>query len=84
MVSKMQDAMQEALDAKVDEYITEFPRLNEHVKDRIFQLLKTQSRVVVHHVEAILKAELAKPFTFKCSSKTSANWKKELSHLSIF
>lgn len=64
MVSKMQEAMQEALDAKVDEYITEFPRLNEHVKDRIFQLLKTQSRVVVHHLEAILKAELAKPFTF--------------------
>jgi hypothetical protein len=64
MVSKMQDAMQEALDAKVDEYITEFPRLNDHVKDRISQLLKTQSRVVVHHLEAILKAELAKPFTF--------------------
>lgn len=64
MVFQMQDALQEALELKVDEYITDFPRLNDFVKDRILELLKKQSRIAVHHFEALLKAERAKPFTF--------------------
>ena len=64
MVSQMQAALQEALEAKVDEYITDFPRLNDFVKDRIVILLKKQSKIVISHFEAMFRAELAKPYTF--------------------
>ena len=64
MVSQMQDALQDALELKVDEHINDFPRLNDFVKDRILELLKKQSRIAIHHFEALFKAELAKPFTF--------------------
>ena len=64
MVSQMQDALQEALEIKVDEYISDFPRLNEFVKDRMTELLKQQSKTVIYHFGALLKAEVAKPFTF--------------------
>lgn len=64
MTSQMQDALQDAIEMKVDEYINDFPRLNDFIKDRILELLKKQSRIVVHHFEALFKAELAKPFTF--------------------
>ena len=64
MVSQMQAALQAALEAKVDEYITDFPRLNDFVKDRIVILLKKQSKIVISHFEAMFRAELAKPYTF--------------------
>ena len=64
MVSQMQDALQEALDVKVDEYITDFPRLNQFIKDRILDLLQKQAKSVMYLSEALLKAEVAKPFTF--------------------
>ena len=64
MVSQMQAALQEALEAKVDEYITDFPRLNDFVKDQIVILLKKQSKIVISHFEAMFRAELAKPYTF--------------------
>ena len=64
MVSQMQDAMQEALEVKVDEYVTDFPRLNQFIKERILELLQKQAKSVMQLSEALLKAEAAKPFTF--------------------
>ena len=64
MVSQMKDAMLEAIDLKVDEFVPDFPKLNVFVKERVVDLLEKQSKIVVHHFEALFKAELAKPYTF--------------------
>ena len=63
-VGKMQNSMQEALDLLVDKTIQDFPRMDSFVRERVLELLAAKAKSVVVSVEAVIKAELAKPHTY--------------------
>ena len=73
MLSQMQDGMQETIEVLVDDYITDFPRLNHYVKERVADLLVAHSKTLMLHARALFKAEYAKPFTFR-SRSTITTW----------
>ena len=63
IVSAIGEAMLSAIESLIDEHMSESPKLVSFFKEKLSDMIKTQSSFVTEHVKVMLKAELVKPHT---------------------
>ena len=63
IVSGIGETMLSAIESLMDEHMVESPKLASFFKERLADMIKTQSSFVTDHVKVTLKAELVKPHT---------------------
>jgi len=62
-ISSIGEAMLTSIEVMMDEHMTESPKLSTFFKERLADMIKTQSAFVSEHIHVMLKAEFVKPHT---------------------
>lgn len=64
LMCRVESDMRSAIESRVDAHASDFPRLATFIKDAVVAMLDNQRGILTDHLQAILRSERCKPYTF--------------------